>query len=198
MILFIDTETNNLPNKYADNNIEKWPRIVQIAWSVYDDNERFKSSQNFIVYPLDFVISDETAKVHGITNDIAKEKGVLLNKVLLRLNDDMPKIDTIIAHNLDFDIPVIKTEYERCRIKNNISEKQTFCTMKSNNIINYCAIPSMYCDGYKWPSLSELHIKLFGVDFTGGHDASDDIEACAKCYFELKSLGIIGDVNNEW
>lgn len=195
MILFIDTETNNLPNKNAETDVEKWPRIVQMAWALYDINGKLSSSQNFIIYPLDFVISDETAKIHGISEEIAREKGVLLNKVLLRLNDDIPRVDTIVAHNLDFDLPVIKTEFKRCGIKNNINEKHTFCTMKSDIIITYVGIPSVYSDGYKWPSLSELHTKLFGMDFMGGHDASADVEACAKCYFELLEMGIIGDSN---
>ena len=193
MILFIDTETNNLPDKLAKNDMEKWPRIVQMAWALYSNDGKLLSSQNFIIYPLDFVISDETAKIHGISEEIAREKGVLLKKVLSRLNDDISKIDTIVAHNLDFDLPVIQTEFKRCKIENELNEKHTFCTMKSDIIIAYVGIPSIYCDGFKWPSLSELHTKLFGVDFMGGHDASADVEACAKCYFELIELGIVGD-----
>lgn len=54
---------------------------------------------------------------------------------------------------------------------------------------NYCRIPGLY--GYKWPKLSELHIKLFGVDFDDAHDASVDINATEKCFWELKKRGLI-------
>jgi DNA polymerase III epsilon subunit-like protein len=45
--------------------------------------------------------------------------------------------------------------------------------------------------GHKWPKLSELHQKLFGVTFEEAHDAAVDIEATAKCFWELKRRGII-------
>ena len=54
---------------------------------------------------------------------------------------------------------------------------------------NYCKIPGSY--GYKWPSLSELHYKLFGSHFQEAHNADIDVEVCAKCFFELKRIGII-------
>ena len=53
----------------------------------------------------------------------------------------------------------------------------------------YCQLPGKY--GYKWPTLSELHIKLFGEDFEGGHDALEDVKACAKCLFELQNRQLI-------
>ena len=54
---------------------------------------------------------------------------------------------------------------------------------------DYCKIPGMY--GYKWPSLSELHIKLFNEDFEEAHDASADISATARCFWKMKQLGVI-------
>jgi hypothetical protein len=54
---------------------------------------------------------------------------------------------------------------------------------------DFCALPGSY--GYKWPKLSELHMKLFDEDFEEAHDASVDITACAKCFWELKRKGII-------
>ncbi|MHA7056780.1 hypothetical protein ACWGOQ_0006140 [Aquimarina sp. M1] len=58
------------------------------------------------------------------------------------------------------------------------------CTMLTST--NYCKISGNY--GYKWPTLSELHIKLFGEDFEGAHDASADIMATEKCFWEMKRL----------
>jgi len=58
--------------------------------------------------------------------------------------------------------------------------------MKSTN---YCGILGEY--GVKWPKLRELHIKLFGTEFDGAHDASADIAATKKCFFELKRIGIL-------
>ena len=62
------------------------------------------------------------------------------------------------------------------------------CTMEMST--DYCELPGPY--GYKWPSLSELHYKLFNEYFDEAHDAAVDVRACANCFFELKDRGIIG------
>lgn len=59
--------------------------------------------------------------------------------------------------------------------------------MKSTT--DYCAIEGYY--GYKWPKLSELHIKLFGYDFEEAHNAAADIDATAKCFWELRKRKLI-------
>jgi len=191
MILFIDTETNNLINYRLQDDFKKYPRIVQLAWRLYDGVENIKSSGNYIIYPVDFIISDESALIHGITMDDAIERGLPIYMVLQKFNDDVENCDLVIAHNLEFDLPIIVTEFLRAGIRTNIMKKQNFCTMKSSNVISYCEIPFPYGNGYKWPSLSELYKQLFDEDFDGGHDASEDVKACAKCFFELREKGII-------
>jgi hypothetical protein len=54
---------------------------------------------------------------------------------------------------------------------------------------NYCKLDGPY--GYKWPKLSELHHILFGVGFEEAHNAAADIHATAKCFWQMKKIGII-------
>jgi DNA polymerase III epsilon subunit-like protein len=190
VILFFDTETNGLP-KSAANDLEKWPRIVQLAWSLYDNDGNRESMNSYIVYPIDFEIPPDAVSIHGITTNRAKKEGVSLHKVLPKFNADVEKAATIIAHNLDFDLPLVRTEFMRCKIETNLAKKQKFCTMKTPQIISYCKLPSKSGRGYKWPTLTELYLQLFETEFTNSHNASADVEACAKCYFELRKKGII-------
>ena len=190
MLLFIDTETTGLP-KYASNDIEKWPRIVQLAWSLYDADGNRESLNSFIIYPTDFVIPQDAASIHGITTERAKKEGLSLHKVLPQFNADVEKAITIIAHNAEFDLPIVHTEFMRCKLDTNLLKKQKFCTMKTQKIISYCKIPKPSGMGYKWPTLNELHLQLFGTEFMDSHNAGADVEACAKCYFELRKRGII-------
>ena len=44
---------------------------------------------------------------------------------------------------------------------------------------------------YKWPNLSELHIKLFGNSFDEAHNAAADVEATTRCFLELIRLSVI-------
>ena len=191
MLLFIDTETTGLPKYYATNDTEKWPRIVQLAWSLYDNDGNRESQNSYIIYPTDFTIPMDTARIHGITTERAKAEGVSLHKVLPQFNADVEKAKTIIAHNLDFDLPIVNTEFMRCNLETNLLKKQNFCTMKPREIILWCKIPKASGYGYKWPTLTELHLQLFNEEFTGSHNAGADVEACARCYFELRRRGVI-------
>lgn len=193
MFLFFDLETTGLPKSFAApfDQIDNWPRIVQIAWMVFDDDGNNLKNRNFIIFPKDFGIPEESIAIHGITLDKAEREGVLINKILDRFNDDLSNISTIIAHNLDFDLPTLNAEFIRTQIKTDLLEKQKFCTMKTPQIISFCQIPNPYREGYKWPTLPELHKILFNEQFADAHDASADVNACAKCYFEIKKRGIV-------
>ncbi|MFA6363505.1 hypothetical protein [Methanoregula sp.] len=70
-------------------------------------------------------------------------------------------------------------------------DKHYFCTMKTPQVVSWCKIPKASGRGYKWPTLNELHLQLFQEEFTGSHNAGADVEACARCYFELRKRGII-------
>ena len=191
VLLFLDTETTGLPRS-AQNDIEKWPRVVQLAWALYDTEGNRETLNSVIIYPTDFTIPMDSARIHGITTDRAKKEGTSLHKVLPQFNADVEKASTVIAHNLAFDLPIVATEFLRCGLETNLTKKQPFCTMKTPQIISWCKLPAKSGRGYKWPTLNELHLQLFETEFAGSHNAGADVEACARCYFELQKRGIIG------
>jgi len=196
MLLFLDTETTGLPKFTEIDPVEKWPRVVQLAWSLYSSDGERESRNSFIIYPTDFSIPMDSARIHGITTERAKAEGVSLYKVLPQFNADVERAETVIAHNLDFDLPIVTTEFLRCSLKSGLGGKQYFCTMKTPQIVSLCKLPSKSGRGYKWPTLNELHLQLFQEEFADSHNAGADVEACARCYFELKKRGIIGQGNN--
>jgi DNA polymerase III epsilon subunit-like protein len=138
-----------------------------------------------------FVIPQKAASIHGITTERAKKEGLSLHNVFPQFNADVENAMTIISHNTDYDLPIINTEFLRSKIDTNLLKKQNFCTMKTPKIVSYCKLPKPSGMGYKWPALTELYLQLFKMEFTDSHNASADVEACAKCYFELRKRGII-------
>lgn len=191
MLLLLDTETTGLPKYSATDPKEKWPRVVQLAWSLYDTEGNRQNQNSYIIYPTDFTIPMDAARIHKITTERAKAEGVSLHKVLPQFNADVEKAETIVAHNVDFDLPIVHTEFMRCKLETNLLQKQNFCTMKPKEIVSWCKIPKANGYGYKWPTLNELHMQLFAEEFTGSHNAGADVEACARCYFALRKRGII-------
>ncbi len=188
-LLFFDTETSGLPKKWKapieDGN--NWPRLVQIAWIIFDENGERIRSQNHIIKPENFLIPEEASKIHGISTEKAIECGKDLLFVLNELNREIDNSDILVAHNINFDSKIVGAEMIRKNLTTNLFTKRLVCTMESTT--SFCQIPGLY--GNKWPKLSELHMKLFDVDFQEAHDASADIEATARCFWKLKELNII-------
>jgi DNA polymerase III epsilon subunit-like protein len=192
MILFFDTETTGLPLSWKRpyTEVENWPRVIQVAWLLYDLRGELKKSRMAIIYPQGFDIPEEASAIHGINTEMACEKGEFIEDILLEFDADLEGCEEVVAHNIAFDEKVMMAEYCRMKQETFLMERPRRCTMRSAT--RFCAIPHAYGRmGYKWPKLSELHIKLFGEDFEGAHDALADIEATARCYWKLKDLHLM-------
>jgi len=189
MYLVFDTETTGLPrNRYAPTtDPDNWPRLVQLAWALFDEEEQEVESRDMIIKPDDFTIPREATEIHGITTERAMEEGIPLREALLDFSSLLELTDISVAHNIDFDAKIIEAEFIRENIPNNLSAIPKICTMKRSTA--FCGIPTQY--GYKWPKLSELHLKLFDTPFEGAHDAKEDVQACANCFFELRRRSIL-------
>ena len=189
MIVFFDTETTGLPLNWNApiTDSDNWPRLVEIAWLIYDYNGQKKSEKSYIIKPEDFDIPENATKVHGISTAKAHGLGIELIKVLKEFIADILYADYIVAHNMNFDEKVVGAEFNRKSLRNILDGKKKICTMLET--VDYCAIPAY--SGYKWPKLSELYQKLFGTNFDEAHNADVDILATAKCFWELLTMGVI-------
>ncbi len=189
MYLFFDTETTGLPRNWKApvSNVNNWPRLVQLAFLFYDQDGNQIDQGDFIIKPVGFTIPPDASRVHGITTERAIREGVDLITVLQTFQDMIGKATCLVAHNISFDEKIAGAEFLRAGMPDVVAPMRKICTMDRST--QFCAIPGPY--GYKWPKLSELHRKLFGEDFEEAHNAAADINATARCFWELKRLGII-------
>ena len=190
MYLFFDTETTGLPKSWKApvTDLHNWPRLVQIAWQQCDAEGKTIDQQTYIIKPEGFTIPDEAAKVHRVTTERAEKEGVDLEETLKTFEKALNDSDFLVAHNISFDEKIVGAELLRKGLESQFFKAPQICTMQQST--DHCRLPGRY-GKYKWPTLSELHTNLFGEDFEEAHDAGVDVEACAKCFFELKRLGVI-------
>jgi DNA polymerase III epsilon subunit-like protein len=128
-----------------------------------------------------FVIFDEVAKIHGITQAKAEVLGVPESLALSLFREFMNMSKRIVAHNIKFDGIVMGRAFHEHNMENHVPEP--FCTMTAAT--NVCKLPGGYGGSYKWPSLQEAHQVLLGCSFDGAHDAMADVKACARIYEHL-------------
>ena len=189
MYLFFDTETTGLPKRWNApvTDSDNWPRLVQLAWMTYDDQGQLLESCDSLIRPEGFIIPAEVARLHGITTAMAQEKGRPLREVLDEFSDKIDEATALVGHNIGFDECIMGAEFERQRMMTTLFLKPKYCTMKS--AVDYCKLPGK--KGYKSPRLAELHQILIACGFEHAHNALADVEATARCFWELKKRGVI-------
>jgi len=193
--LFFDTETTGMPDDFKApvTDTENWPRIVQIAWAhVSTEPYGIDRTLSYIIRPDGFTIPEDAAEVHGITTERAKKEGYSRRGVLEAFSKAIGVSDVLVAHNVSFDLPVVRAELVRLKGRDTLQGVTTICTKEAST--DFCQIRfSNGGHGYKWPSLQELHETLFGTRFDEAHDAQADVEAGAHCFLELLDQGVISD-----
>jgi DNA polymerase III epsilon subunit-like protein len=189
MFLFFDTETTGLPRNWRApaSDLASWPRLVQLAYLQTDDTGHVLRAGQCIIRPDGYAIPADASRIHGITTARAFAEGVPLVEALEHLIVAMQSARTVVAHNLAFDEKVVGAELLRARLPNPIHSRRRVCTMTGSTA--YCAIPGPY--GAKWPKLEELHRMLLRTGFSGAHSALADVQACARCFFELRRRGVV-------
>ena len=200
--LVFDSETTGLSKTQiiSPSTIHLWPHVVQFSYIVFDteSNEIVKIKDSIIKVPDGFTITEENAKIHGITTEISLAKGVDLLPVLEEFFADFDSSDHIVGHNVSFDINMIKAELQRL-IMNSSDKKledylttintstKFYCTMQET--IDLCAIEmkDKYGRPYKkFPKLVELYQKMFDVTPKNLHNSLNDVIVCLRCFIKLK------------
>jgi DNA polymerase-3 subunit epsilon len=208
-ILVFDTETTGLPKSkiISPDSLNEWPNIVQFSYVIFDlnSNEITESRDYIIKVPESILISEESSKIHGITNEISHYKGSLLNEVLNEFFEHLKNIDFIVGHNINFDINMLKIELLRFiyNKSNLIGTKQIkqykydlhfitnfkniYCTLKESiDLCNIKAIDKFGKEYLKYPKLIELHNKLFECSPNNLHNSFNDILVTLRCFIKLK------------
>ncbi len=191
MFLIYDTETTGLPRNYEApvTDLENWPRVVQLAWQLHAADGKLIEAKEFIIRPENFTIPYNAAKVHGISTELALREGQDLKEVLGHFILALQQTKVVVGHNIDFDLNIIGAEFVRCGFPDHFEGKMQLCTKLES--VDYCALPGGRGGGYKWPSLAELHHKLFHEDFPDAHNAAADVIATSRCFLEMIRIGII-------
>ena len=191
MFLIYDTETTGLPKKWTApiTDSDNWPRMVQISWQLHDKNGELIEVKNYIIKPEGYQIPYDVVKIHGITTERANKQGVELSFVLDEFNKTLAQAQFVVGHNISFDNNIIGAEFHRKSINTILANVPVLDT--KDDSVQYCALPKARGNGFKWPKLGELHQKLFGHQFAEAHNAAADVEATARCFFEMIRLGLI-------
>lgn len=179
-ILVFDTETTGLPPRGArPEQTSLWEacRVVEFAWEIIDSATGVvEDTGTCIVRPNgEYKIPKEASNIHGITTAKAEAAGIAREDWLVILRRLLAQVDTLVAHNLSFDLNVVAAELYRAgdrEVADDMTRKTRFCTMRAGTKPRQ-----------KWPKLGELYQSIFGEAPSGQlHRAEVDVAACRAIY----------------
>ena len=192
MFLIFDTETTGLPKRWKApiSDTDNWPRCVQIAWQLHDQHGDMVSNKEFIVHPDGFTIPYESEQIHGISTELAIEKGIPLREVLEHFQADLNQTQFVVGHNVSFDLNIMGAEFFRENVETQLNSLPVLdtCTELTATL---CQLPGGRGGKYKLPTLTELYEFLFHSSFSEAHNASADVEATTRAFLELVRKNII-------
>ncbi len=186
MYLIFDTETTGLPKRRDApiTDTDNWPRAIQIAWQLHDAMGHCIAHEDYLIKPEGFNIPYDAEKIHGISTELAEEQGVALDEVLAKFNAILAKTKFIVGQNVAFDVNIMGCEFVRSNIANTLQELPVLDTCTEDTAM-LCKIEGGRGGKYKLPTLTELYAFLFGQSFAEAHNATADVEATTRCFFEL-------------
>ncbi len=178
-IMFLDTETTGFSTSTNPKEIDKFDnaRLIELGYLIYNkDNCKIKEVSS-LVKPQNFIIKNTF--VHGITTKQALTNGLEINTVLSQFYEDLKNTDTIICHNINFDMQILLSEAFRSgntQLYDLIESKNKLCTME---------IGKKYMKSTKNPKLVELYKYLYNKEVKQDHRSLSDCIICADCYYKM-------------
>ena len=186
MYLIFDTETTGLPKKWNApiTDVDNWPRCVQIAWQLHNEMGELVEHNDYLIQPDGFNIPYDAEQIHGISSQLAKNKGIPLDDVLGYFNEALNKAKFVVGQNVNFDLNIMGCEYHRMNVATELNNMPVLDTCSEDTAL-LCQIPGGRYGKFKLPTLTELHQKLFNEPFAEAHNATADVEATTRCFLEL-------------
>lgn len=178
-MIVLDNETTNLTMPEAAP-LDQQPRIIEFAAIKLDDKTLKETERiDFLCDPR-MIIPPESVKITGITNEMVKGLPPFLAHVP-RMVDFFLGQRTVVAHNLSFDVTILRYELQRLgRVTSFPWPPEQICTVEA----------TMGLKGYRL-KLGDLYELLMGKPMKEAHRAIVDVEALCDCVRALRKKKVI-------
>lgn len=191
-VIVFDLETNGLPETpkfgvfYPPTDLAKYrtARIVQWSWALYESDGTLLKEEDHLIKPNTAEYRIMNHEIHGITEAMAREKGVTFEEVLALWIPHVNQATTIVGHNVNFDKNVLLSELHRRGHTEQtviLESKRWVCTMERSTAL--CGLKAR--NKPKPPKLKEL-MHALGIKEEAGrnfHNSRHDVYYTGRCYF---------------
>jgi len=173
--LVLDTETTALiKNKLQP--LDRQPRIIEFFALSLDSAGDELDTFSYLFNP-GIKIDEKITEITGIKQEMLDDQKPF-SSIAQHILEVIEVHDEIVAHNMSYDKAVI--DFEMKRLGKKVRWPELICTVESTE----------YMKGHRM-NLRSLHEFLFGEPFENAHRAENDVRATAKCFLELRKMGVV-------
>jgi DNA polymerase III epsilon subunit-like protein len=150
-----------------------------------DENFNKLEESDTIIKRDSFEINN--SQFHGITNERSDNEGIVFEEFVKLFHNSLDQVQTVVAHNLEFDINVLCAELYRYNFLDTIAKvlsKKQICTMKLTK--NLVRAKFKNSEDIKDPSLKELYHFATGEELQNQHNSIYDVVNLYKVLKKLK------------
>ncbi len=183
MYLFFDTSANGKPKNWKAPSTDafNWPRMLHLSWLVYNEERELINSGDHIIKTT-ANIPIEIEKRHKITPILSEDEGKSLKEILPPFKEAIKDAKHIISHNLTFNKGVAGAEFYRLSMDHALEYSDNYCLMQEATW--FCKIKGP-AGRFKWPSLSDIHTKIYKAGYENPGFATADVAVTALTFFHL-------------
>ncbi len=194
--LVFDATPARKPKSYKALTTEThaWPRMVHLSWILLNEELKPIEDHDYIIQPEGISLTGAVSKFAKIDEDDIEKKAKDLVEVLKLFSEALDKATHVFAHNLKGNESIAGAEFVRKKMKNKLAYANSYCLMQESTW--FCKIPSK-TGGYKWPTLNELHAKIFNKQYSPANNARADVIAATRCFIALKKYNQLEDLFDE-
>ena len=191
--LLFDTSANGQPLNYnaSARDTSNWPRMIHLCWQLMNEKGQILESGNHLIKPQGYTLNDKMVERHKLTSSQLEDQGVPLKPCIEAFMNAVREADMVFAHNLAFNQGVVTAEADRCEVIERLSSSDAYCLMQEATY--YCAIPGKR-GKYKWPTLPELHKRIFGKSYNNVSHAEADVNALGRCFIVMYKTKVLEDI----
>jgi DNA polymerase III epsilon subunit-like protein len=182
----IDTETSGLFDFSKPADAEGQPRLASLAMVFLDEEMAETGRVHMLVKPDGWEMSEETAKINGLTMDILNEHGVPVSEAIAAYGSAIDEGCVVVAFNAQYDTKIMRGEMRRAEVDDRFERTPNICAMRA--LVDICQIPKKTGRGFKFPKLSEA-CAHFEIENEAEHSAKGDADACVRLLRKLHELG---------
>ena len=174
IVCIMDTETTGLPKPY-ESFLNVQPKIIEACAILYNEDGSI-IKEHLWRYNPGYRLPPEITRITGLVDADLVDCPRWDRKAHDYWQNVFLQAGGIVAHNLPFDRDMFEFEADRLGLK--FEWPKMICTVEqSEHILG------------RRMRLIELYEYLFNEPLNQTHRAKDDVEALARCYFELVKRG---------